>query len=247
MELQTTEAEADQAPDPRSAEDVLRWAAREFAPSIAFATGFGPEGCVIVDLIARLELPVQVFTLDTGLFFPETYELWRTLERRYGLEVRSVRPEQGVAQQAAQHGPRLWEREPDRCCGLRKVAPLETALRGLAAWVTAIRRGQTRARASVVQVEPDTRFGLIKVNPLAHWSEADVWSYVQKHDVPVNRLHAQGYRSIGCQPCTSPSAAGEDARAGRWRGTAKTECGLHLRSLANPFPRTPTSLEQGEP
>lgn len=226
---------------PRRAEDVLGWAARRHAPRIAFATGFGAEGCVIVDLIARLGLPIEILTLDTGLFFPETYELWRTLERRYGLVIRAVRPEQDVAQQAAQHGPRLWERDPDRCCALRKLAPLERELRGLSAWVTAIRRDQAPARAQVDQVERDQRFGLVKVNPLAHWTESEVWSHLRQHDVPVNPLHRRGYRSIGCQPCTSPVAAGEHARAGRWRGHSKLECGLHL-----PRPAV-TSLERGEP
>jgi phosphoadenosine phosphosulfate reductase len=214
------------------AEDALAWGAGRFAPRITFATGFGPEGCVLVDLVARHGLAIDLFTLDTGLLFPETYALWRRLEERYGVVIRAVRPEQSVADQAAAHGDRLWERDPDRCCELRKVLPLRQALSGFVAWVTAIRRDQTAERASARAVERDPRFGLVKLNPLAAWTSAAVWDYVRAHDVPVNPLHARGYPSVGCWPCTTPVAEGEDPRAGRWRGRAKTECGLHARPAA---------------
>lgn len=213
-------------PDPLR---ILEWAAERFAPRIALATGFGVEGCVLVDLIARQRLSIGVFSLDTGLLFPETYELWRRLEGRYGLSIRAVRPDQTVEEQASAHGERLWERHPDRCCGLRKLAPLGAALAGLDAWVSAIRRDQTRERAAARAVETDPRFGLVKVNPLVAWTQADVWAYVRAHDVPVNPLHDRGYPSIGCLPCTSPVRPGEDPRAGRWRGLGKTECGMHAR------------------
>jgi phosphoadenylyl-sulfate reductase (thioredoxin) len=198
---------------------------------------------VLVDLIGRLRLPIDIFTLDTGLFFAETQTLWRRLEARYGLTIRAVRPELSVEQQAAQHGPRLWERDPDACCALRKVEPLQGFLNGLDAWVTAIRRDQTGARRVAEQVEQDTRFGLIKVNPLAHWSEDDVWRYLSEHDVPTSPLYARGFRSIGCWPCTSPVAPNEDTRAGRWRGKTKTECGLHGGRVASGSPgfSTPTA------
>ncbi len=213
----------------RPPSEVLRWAADRFAPRLTFATGFGAEGCVLVDLIARHRLPVDVFTLDTGLLFPQTYTLWRRLEERYGLTIRAVRPAQGVEQQAAAHGERLWERAPDRCCNLRKIEPLGEALRGFEAWITAIRRDQTGDRAAARPVEADPRFDLVKVNPLVAWSSADVWSYIRAHDVPVNALHARGYPTIGCWPCTSAVRPGEEARAGRWRGRGKAECGLHAR------------------
>jgi phosphoadenylyl-sulfate reductase (thioredoxin) len=213
----------------RPAEEVLAWGAERFAPRITFATGFGPEGCVLVDLVARHGLAIDLFTLDTGLLFPETYALWRQLEERYGVVIRAVRPAQSVAEQAATHGDGLWERDPDRCCELRKVLPLRQALSGFAAWVTAIRRDQTAARASARVVERDPRFGLVKLNPLAAWTGAAVWDHLRAHDVPVNPLHARGYPSVGCRPCTTPVAEGEDPRAGRWRGRAKTECGLHAR------------------
>jgi len=213
----------------RSAAEVLSWAAERFAPRITFATGLGAEGCVIVDLIARQRLPIDLFTLDTGLLFPETYALWRRLEARYGLLIRAVRPEQTVEEQALAHGDRLWERDADRCCALRKVEPLRSALAGFDAWIAAIRRDQTADRAKAAVVERDARYGLVKVNPLVAWTSADVAAYVREHDVPVNPLHDQGYPSIGCVPCTSRVLPGEDPRAGRWRGRTKTECGLHAR------------------
>ena len=217
----------------RPPEEALAWAADRFAPRVALATGFGAEGCVLIDVIARHELAIDVFTLDTGLLFAETYDLWRRIEAQYGLTIRAVRPALDVAAQAAAHGDALWGREPDRCCGLRKVEPLREALAGQKAWVTAVRREQTAERAAARVVEWDSRFGLVKVNPLATWTRAEVWSYVREHRVPVNALHAWGYPSIGCAPCTSPVQAGEEPRAGRWRGSAKTECGLHARPNAS--------------
>ena len=189
----------------------------------------GPRAWCCCDLVASERLDVDVFTLDTGLFFPETYALWRQLEARYGLAIRAVRPALDLEQQAARHGEALWSREPDRCCQLRKVEPLREALRGHDAWISAIRRDQTQDRADARTVEHDRRHGLVKVNPLVAWSAREVWAYLREHDVPVNPLHARGYPSIGCQPCTGPVADGEDPRAGRWRGREKTECGLHLR------------------
>jgi phosphoadenylyl-sulfate reductase (thioredoxin) len=224
----------------RSAEDVLAWAAERFAPRITFATGFGAEGCVLVDIIARHRIPIDLFTLDTGLLFPETYALWRRLEERYGVVIRAVRPGQSVEEQAAAHGAELWSRDPDRCCALRKLEPLRGALAGFDAWISAIRRDQTPDRANAGVVEADRRFGLVKVNPLASWSARDVWARVQAHDVPVNPLHHDGYPSIGCVPCTSRVLAGEDARAGRWRGRAKTECGLHAGAGRSAFTLEPS-------
>lgn len=208
--------------------EILRWASLHIGRKLTFATGFGAEGCVIIDLIARNNLPIDLFTLDTGLLFPETYELWRRLEAKYGVTIRAVRPQQTVQQQAADHGAALWERDPDRCCELRKVVPLRNALVGFDAWVTAIRRDQTAERAYARVVENDRKFGLIKVNPLVTWTHDDVWGHVYAHDVPFNALHDQGYPSIGCHPCTAVVLPGEDARAGRWRGRNKKECGLHV-------------------
>lgn len=197
-------------------------------PRITFATGFGAEGCVIIDHIARAKLPIDLFTLDTGLLFPETYELWKQLEARYGVTIRAVRPDETVAEQAHSLGDALWTRDPDTCCERRKVLPLRAELAKFDAWITAIRREQTPERANAQVVERDRKFGLDKVNPLVEWTHDDVWAYIYANDVPVNALHERGYPSIGCQPCTSAVVPGENLRAGRWRGAHKRECGLHV-------------------
>jgi len=208
--------------------DVMSWAVEKF-PRMTFATGFGVEGCCLIDMMGRHKIPIDIFTLDTGLLFPETYELWKKLEEKYGVTIRAVKPELDVAQQAATHGDKLWESAPDRCCEMRKVLPLREALKPFEAWITAIRRDQTLDRANASIVERDRKFGLVKVNPLVSWTTRDVWTYVHENDVPYNALHDQNYPSIGCWPCTTAVAPGEDARAGRWRGREKTECGLHIR------------------
>lgn len=215
----------------RPAADILKWSAERFPGRVTFATGFGMEGCVLIDLIGRGSLPIDIFTLDTGLLFPETYELWRRLEARYGITIRAVRPEHSVEEQGRREGAALWTRDPDRCCELRKLGPQREAVAGFNAWISAIRRDQTPDRADAPVVGWDGRFGLLKVNPLVRWTTADVRAHVEAFDVPVNPLHEQGYPSIGCMPCTSQVAPGEDPRAGRWRGTSKNECGLHVIPL----------------
>ena len=199
---------------------ILAWASQHLQ-KLTFATGFGAEGCVLIDLIARANLPIDLFTLDTGVLFPETYELWQRLEERYGITIRAVRPEP----QAVEAGH--WLRDSDACCEVRKVRPLRAALAGFDAWITAIRRDQTAERASAKVVEHDRKFDLVKVNPLVGWTHDDVWGHLYANDVPFNPLHERGYPSIGCQPCTSAIVPGENLRAGRWRGAAKKECGLH--------------------
>jgi len=230
MELLQTTRDTDRQVKVRETTETLRLAAERFAPRLVMATGFGMEGCVLTDLIGRNKLPVDIFTLDTGLFFEETYTLWKTLERRYDLTIRAVRPELTVGEQAERFGDALWERDPDRCCEMRKVQPLRAALAGADAWITALRRDQTPDRANASMLEHDQKFGLVKINPLVEWTAQDVRDYVREHDVPFNPLHEQGYPSIGCAPCTSPVQAGENPRAGRWRGKGKTECGIHNRS-----------------
>jgi phosphoadenylyl-sulfate reductase (thioredoxin) len=220
----------------QSPAEILRWASQHIGSKLTFATGFGAEGCAIIDLIARNRLPIDLFTLDTGLLFPETYALWRQLEARYDVTIRAVRPVHSVDEQAAAHGPALWTRDPDRCCDLRKVIPLRNALAGFDGWITAIRRDQTAERATARVIEHDRKFDLIKVNPLVAWTHDDVWGHIYAHDVPFNPLHEQGYPSIGCQPCTAAVLPGEDARAGRWRGTNKKECGLHVLPPTAPPP-----------
>lgn len=206
---------------------VLYWAAEKFGDEVALATGFGVEGCVLIDVLARVAPRMRVFYLDTGLLFPETYALAERLRVRYGVRFERRATTLSLAAQAAEYGERLWERDPEECCRLRKVEPLKRTLAGLRAWVTAIRREQTPARKGAAVVERDAKFGLVKINPLAAWTARDVWDYVAKHDVPYNPLHDLRYTSVGCTPCTTPVRIGEDPRAGRWRGSPKTECGLH--------------------
>jgi len=212
----------------KSPEEILREAARRYPGRLTFATGFGVEGCVLIDFVGRHGLGIDLFTLDTGVLFEETYELWRRLEARYGLTIRAVRPPRTIEEQGADEGAALWTRNPDRCCELRKVQPLRAELAKFDAWITAVRRDQTAERANARIFEQDGKFGLVKVNPLVGWTTKDVWNYMVRNDVPYNPLHDQGYPSIGCRPCTSPVQAGEDPRAGRWRGEEKKECGLHV-------------------
>lgn len=208
-------------------ESVLGWAFEEFGDTVALATGFGAEGCVLVHLLAGINREARIFYLDTDLLFPETYALRDQLEARYGVRFERRATPLSLGAQAETYGGRLWERRPDECCRLRKVEPLREMLAGLRAWITAIRRDQSAARAGAGIVEWDAKFGLIKINPLANWSSRDVWNFIARHDVPYNPLHDHGYPSVGCTHCTTPVQIGEDPRAGRWRGMGKTECGLH--------------------
>jgi phosphoadenosine phosphosulfate reductase len=214
--------------EPAEPADIVRWASEQFGPKLTFATSLGIEDCVIVDMIARQSLPVALFTLDTGLLFPETYALKEEIEKKYGVTIKAVRPQFTVAEQAVREGAELWLRNPDQCCELRKMEPLRAELANWDAWMTAIRRDQTPERANAPVVGWDARFGLVKINPLVRWTYADVQAYVHEHNVPYNPLHDQNYPSIGCVPCTSPVKPGEDPRSGRWRGNEKTECGLHF-------------------
>jgi phosphoadenosine phosphosulfate reductase len=210
-----------------SPETILRWAGESFGKDLAVGTGFGAEGCVLIAMLSGISAEARIFYLDTDLLFPETYALRDRLEVRYGVRFERRTTRLSPADQAAEYGERLWERQPDVCCHLRKVEPLQEMLSGVRAWITGIRREQSPFRANIGLVEPDEKFGLIKINPLATWSSRDVWEYIVTHDVPYNPLHDHGYPSIGCVPCTTPVQIGEDLRAGRWRGTSKTECGIH--------------------
>ncbi|MCM2333396.1 MAG: phosphoadenylyl-sulfate reductase [Anaeromyxobacteraceae bacterium] len=208
----------------RPPEDVLAEASARHPGRLALACSFGAEDCLLVHLVASSRLPIEIFTLDTGFLFPETYALWRELEARYGVTIRAERS--GLAPRAPGEPP-PWEVDPDACCDARKVIPLRAALARYDGWITGIRRDQTPERAGARVIEWDGRFGLEKVNPLAAWTSAQVEAALQAGGVPVNPLHARGYLSIGCAPCTSPVRPGEDPRAGRWRGSEKKECGLH--------------------
>ncbi len=208
-------------------EETLRWAFANFGDKVSLASGFGVDGMVLIDLAARINPSLNVFVGDTDFLFPETYDLIDRVEKRYGIKVERIYSDLTPAEQERAHGPALWSRDPDQCCNLRKIEPLRKKLSGLRAWITAIRRDQTLARASARKVEWDEKFGLVKINPIADWTSKMVWNYIYRHNVPYNVLHDRNYPSIGCTHCTRAIVAGEDPRAGRWAGSLKTECGLH--------------------
>ena len=216
---------------------LLREAGTGFAPSV-LASSLGVEDMVLLDLIARENIPVGVFTLDTGRLPQETYDLLQLARARYRLPVAVYAPENGdVESYVAAHGPNgFYESVALRqeCCGLRKVKPLKRALAGKKSWVTGLRRAQSVGRADVPFQEWDAANNLHKFSPLAEWSDQDVWDYIRDHDVPVNALHAKGYPSIGCAPCSRAIAPGEDIRAGRWwwENPEFSECGLHPHANA---------------
>lgn len=208
---------------------ILEWAIRKFGEKLTLACSFGAEDVVLVDALQRIPggKKVDIFYLDTDLHFPETYETRDRLEERYGIQFKRVTPALTLDEQQASYGPALWRQDPNRCCYLRKVQPLEKTLSEYDAWMTGIRREQSPTRRKAQIVEVDQRFLLTKVNPLVHWTSEDVWAYIRERDVPYNPLHDERYPSIGCAPCTRPVHEGEDLRSGRWSGFQKTECGLH--------------------
>jgi phosphoadenosine phosphosulfate reductase len=191
------------------------------------ATAFGPEGCVLLHMLAEIDPRTRVFNLDTGYQFSETLELRDRIAARYGIEVELVRAESSVADYEAAHGGPVHAVDTDRCCRDRKLIPLRSAVEGYDAWISAIRADQSGHRARARVVGWDAKFGLVKVNPLLHWTKRDVWAFIVTNNVPYNPLHDQGFPSIGCWPCTRAVTADGDDRAGRWAGQAKTECGLH--------------------
>ena len=202
--------------EPLGAHEVLEHAVAEHHPRLAVACSFQKEAAVIVDMLLRIEPQARIFTLDTGVLFPETYDTWRRVEAHYGIEIESY---------VGERIDGLWSRDPDACCGMRKVEPLKQALGTVDAWITGLRRDQSDMRAGTPKVGWDLRHGKWKYAPLADWTEGDVWRYISERDVPYNPLHDQGYDSIGCTHCTV-AASGRD---GRWAGTGKLECGLHVQ------------------
>jgi len=209
-------------------EVILRWAVKRFFPKLLFSTAFGPEGLCIIHLLASIEPRVRIINLDTGYQFKETLELREQIIERYGIEIELVQPELTVAEYEAEHGGPIYGHRSDQCCYDRKVLPLRKAVLGHSAWISSIRRDQTRDRAVAKVVQWDSKFNLAKVNPLLTWTFKDVWNFVHKNKIPYNPLHDQGYPSIGCWPCTGQAEPGGDERSGRWAGTKKKECGLHV-------------------
>ncbi len=208
-------------------QEILRWAVERFAPRFTMATAFGPEGMVLIHMLAAIAPDTPIFNLDTGYQFAETLELRERVRQRYGIEVEMKRPAQSVAQYEAENGGPVYRSDPDRCCRDRKIRVLYESIVGMRAWASAIRRDQSADRAQAPLVGWDRKFQLVKVSPLANWTKKHVWDMILEHDIPYNPLHDQGYPSVGCWPCTRAIALGEDERAGRWSGFQKTECGLH--------------------
>jgi phosphoadenosine phosphosulfate reductase len=201
-------------------EELLAEVVERFgADRIVLACSFQKESSVLLELVLEAAPTARVVTLDTGALFPETLDTWRRVEERYGITVEGWRGE---------WVDRLWERDPDACCDMRKVQPLRRALAGADCWITGLRRDQSPSRADAPELHWDERQGLWKANPLATWTERDVWSFIMERGLPYNELHDRGYGSIGCTHCTAPG----EGRAGRWAGTGRTECGLHGAAAA---------------
>lgn len=205
-----------------SAQELIAYAVERFHPRLYLACSFQKESSVLLDMLLEAEPAARVFTLDTDLLFDETHETRRRLEERYGLSIDVYR---GISleEQAAEYGDALWDRDPDACCGLRKLAPMQRALGGVDAWITGLRRDQSPSRAATPKLGRDHEHGTWKLCPLAEWTDRDVWAYIMERELPYNPLHDIGYASIGCTHCTRPGAG----REGRWAGSAKVECGLH--------------------
>ena len=202
-----------------SAEDVLRWAHEQFGARMCLTCSWQRQSSVLIHMVNELGLELPIVELDTLVLFPETYETRDRLVERYGLQLKSFRPVDAP--------DKLWETEPDRCCHIRKVEPLVSALAPYDAWLAGIRREQSPSRADTPKLSWSERYGVWKVNPLADWDEKRVWAYIKVNEIPYNPLHEAGYRSIGCIPCTRPIAEDEEERAGRWAGSDKLECGIH--------------------
>jgi phosphoadenosine phosphosulfate reductase len=211
-----------------SAEDVLGWAYSEFGDKLCLTCSWQKQSSVLVHMVTELELDIPVVELDTGLFFAETYATRERLIERYGLEL--IRPEvMSVAEQHREEGPNLWERDPDRCCHIRKVEPLERALEPYEAWISGIRREQSLTRKDARKVEWSERYDVWKIHPLVDWDAKRVQAYIAVNEIPYNPLHDRGYPSVGCMPCTRPVTRDEDERAGRWADSDKIECGIHAK------------------
>jgi phosphoadenosine phosphosulfate reductase len=222
--------------DRASPEIVLEWALDKFSPDVALACSFQAEESVLIDMMSRIcGTDFRIFTLDTGRLNQETYDCMDAIRERYGVSIEVYFPDAlNVQEMVRTRGLNLFYNsieERKTCCAVRKVEPLNRALKGLAAWMTGLRREQALTRAGVRKVELDREHGnIVKINPLVDWSHGDMWNYIYAHNVPFNRLHRQGYPSIGCAPCTRAVQPGEDSRAGRWwwENPDTKECGLHV-------------------
>jgi phosphoadenosine phosphosulfate reductase len=216
-----------------SAPELIRWAHAEFGERLCLTCSWQKQSSVLVHMVAELGVDIDVVELDTHLFFRESYDTRERLTERYGLTL--IRPAiMTVAEQHAREGPNLWENDPDRCCHIRKVEPLIQALQPYDAWISGIRRDQSPSRVDTPKAVWSDRYDVYKIHPLASWTDRDVWRYILDNDIPYNPLHDAGYRSIGCIPCTRPTTPDEEERAGRWAGSDKLECGIHLENCDPP-------------
>ena len=222
MDRDVTELVGETDVESLDAQRVIATMLEALNPEVALACSFQKEESVLLDMLLEQDPKARVFALDTHVLFPETYGVWREIERRYGIRI-EVFEGPSLGRQAATHGDRLWESNPDLCCSIRKIGPLGNALSGLDGWFTGVRRDQSASRADTPKLGWDDRHELWKASPLADWTDDDVWAYIRERELPVNPLHERGYASIGCTHCTAPGTG----REGRWVGTGKTECGLH--------------------
>jgi phosphoadenosine phosphosulfate reductase len=218
----------------KKAQEILKWAAEKFRPKIAFASSFGAEDVVIIDMLQKIDPKVKIFTLDTGRLHQKTYDLIDEIRKKYDIEIEMYYPDTAsVEKMVREHGVNLFYTSPELrklCCQVRKIEPLKRALKGLDAWITGLRRSQNVSRAEVQKVEVDHfNNGIIKVNPLADWTNEQIWDYIKSKKLPYNKLHDECFPSIGCEPCTRAIKPGEDLRAGRWwwEVDLTKECGLH--------------------
>jgi phosphoadenosine phosphosulfate reductase len=210
--------------------DVLKWAFQEYQDEIVYACSFGAEGIVLIDLIQKVNPNAKIIFLDTGLHFPETYDLIEKVKEKYpSLQIKMEKSKLSLEAQEKWYGEELWKENPNLCCHIRKVAPLKEALTTAKAWISGLRREQSPTRSDVQYINKDDKFKKIKICPLIHWTWEEIMTYIELYKLPYNPLHDKGYPSIGCTPCTAPINDRDDLRAGRWEGHAKTECGLHQK------------------
>lgn len=218
----------DIADETKGARQVIAWAYEMYGDSIVYACSFGAEGMVLIDLIHSVRKNAEIVFLDTDLHFQQTYDLIDRVKARYPeLNIKLKKPELTLDEQADQFNSALWKNNPNQCCYIRKIKPLEEVLSGATAWVSGLRREQSPSRQFTNYVNKDERFKSVKVCPLIHWTWDDVWHYIKKHDLHYNELHDFNFPSIGCIPCTSAVSTSGDSREGRWSNSNKTECGLH--------------------
>jgi phosphoadenosine phosphosulfate reductase len=215
----------------KGARTVLEWAYQNYPEDkIVYASSFGAEAIVLIDLIQQIKPDANIVFLDTGLHFPETYDVIDKIESRFPtLKIERKKPALSLDEQAAEYGSALWKRDPNLCCQIRKVIPLQETLSSKDAWISGLRREQSPTRKDTQFLNKDDKFKNIKICPLIHWTWDEVWSYIKENELPYNILHDHHYPSIGCFPCTQPVGMDGDSRAGRWVGSGKTECGLHTK------------------